>query len=537
MALDWTAEQNTLLNMKKIIEKAWRMNSRQLRFCCRGLRHRQQELLPGRLGNAFLVYLEQIADTADGGHGVKNWPELFSDTGQLIQLISRYGHLGKEKWICVLPKLEEHQENYFKTKIGLMFVLTLKEKLGLSEENCSGAVHLKNSCPYESEKPCAAGTGTDGKDDKDELERLAAWVMQDSHHKCCGVSSKRMHNNSAVFMYLKQHGLFSKHMHNSAVFMHPKLHGPSADRMHNSVVFIFASLSVCFMTAWLYGQIARNQNTWNAHQMKVSASQKEDISMNADLQDALEYNPQAYETDRADKSVPGHQNTQLQDLSLKKTPGEKQKEDSKTPDQAAGSSGHKKRPKILKQYQHIAQEYPGLFGWLQIPGTQIDQPVMQPFKEKEYYLDHDFTGSDSVEGALFADPLNSCWPLDDNTIVYGHNMKNGHMFGSLDLYEDAAFFQAHREIRFDTVYETGRYEAVAVFKTRILNENEQGFRYYQFFSYNSREEFQKCLDFVKENQLFDSGCFMEYGDQILMLSTCEYSQENGRLVVVARKCR
>ncbi|MDE6969890.1 MAG: class B sortase, partial [Eubacterium sp.] len=124
---------------------------------------------------------------------------------------------------------------------------------------------------------------------------------------------------------------------------------------------------------------------------------------------------------------------------------------------------------------------------------------------------------------------------DGNTVIYGHNMKNGHVFGTLDLYEDPAYFKAHREIHFDTIYETGIYEAVAVVKTRIRNENEQGFRYYQFFQYDNQEQFLQCADFVNENQMFDTGSRLRYGDQILMLSTCEYSQENGRLVIVARK--
>ncbi len=122
-----------------------------------------------------------------------------------------------------------------------------------------------------------------------------------------------------------------------------------------------------------------------------------------------------------------------------------------------------------------------------------------------------------------------------NFIIYGHNMKNGHMFGLLNLFEDAAYFKTHKEILFDTIYETGVYEAVAVIKTRILNENEQGFRYYQFFQYENEDEFQECADFVERNRMFATGSSLQYGDKILMLSTCEYSQENGRLLIVARK--
>lgn len=155
--------------------------------------------------------------------------------------------------------------------------------------------------------------------------------------------------------------------------------------------------------------------------------------------------------------------------------------------------------------------------------------------DPEFYLHHDITGAESAEGALFVDTCSSIYPQDGNTVIYGHNMKNGHIFGTLKMYGAADFFQEHQEIHFDTIYETGIYEAVAVLKTRIRNENEQGFRYYQFFQYNNEAEFQECADFVEKNQLFETSGALQYGDQILMLSTCEYSQENGRLVVVARK--
>lgn len=495
MALEWTAEQNTLDSIKRIIDKAWRMNSQQLHSCCRRLRQKQQELLPGRLGSAFLVHLEQMADRESGAASAKEWPELLRDTGRLIQLINRYGQLGREEWLCVLSKLEAHQDKYFKTELGLMFILTLKEKLGLAEP--------------ESEMS------------KAELERLAAWLMQDKDAQCIFKSTKELLQHQKK----KKTGHWVQNLKNSLYYgKNENSQDPLfSERMNNSAVFIFASLSVCFMTVWLFGQIARNQSTWGAQEMRVSASQKADIVTGERTLGASNKNSQSH----VSQDIPENANRQ-EDLSAVR-------EDSKILKQSEGNAERVKRPKIQKQFQNMAAEYPGLFGWLQIPGTQIDLPVMQPFKEKEYYLDHDFTGADSAEGALFTDPGNSCWPQDGNTVIYGHNMKNGHMFGTLDLYEDADYFQSHREIHFDTIYETGVYEAVAVIKTRILNENEPGFRYYQFFRYDSEEEFQECLDFIKANQLFDTDSKLKYGDCMLMLSTCEYSQENGRLVIVARK--
>lgn len=97
-------------------------------------------------------------------------------------------------------------------------------------------------------------------------------------------------------------------------------------------------------------------------------------------------------------------------------------------------------------------------------------------REGGFYLHHDFKGAESTEGSLFVDTKSNIYPQDSNTVIYGHNMKNGHMFGTLQLYLDADYFQAHKKIYFDTLYEAGEYEAVAVLKTRLLNENEQGFR-------------------------------------------------------------
>ena len=72
-------------------------------------------------------------------------------------------------------------------------------------------------------------------------------------------------------------------------------------------------------------------------------------------------------------------------------------------------------------------------------------------------------------------------------------------------------------------------------KTAVKQEDEEGFRYYWFRNYNSMEEFRELEKFVKKNQIYDTGNQLEYGNCFLMLSTCEYSVDNGRLVVIARK--
>lgn len=308
-----------------------------------------------------------------------------------------------------------------------------------------------------------------------ELEKVAEWLMGDVE----GTDTKRKKQNHL-------HQLFQR-----------------------AAVTVFACLSLCFMFVWLHGLAGQNQSRWNVQQMKTAALEtaevlkKEDIGVKVDTV------------------------SQKQKLSSADMPR---------------ASSHEKsnpvlesEPDILPQYREISEKYPELYGWIEIPGMEVDMPVMQPKGNKDFYLHHDFTGTESAEGALFVDRQNTGYPQDDNTVIYGHNMKNGHMFGRLKMYADEEFFLAHKEIHFDTLYETGTYEAVAVLRTRILSENEEGFRYYHFFNSENEESFQKCLDFIADNQIFAASPALQYGDRILMLSTCEYSQENGRLVVVAKK--
>ena len=313
--------------------------------------------------------------------------------------------------------------------------------------------------------------------DKAELEKVAQWLMSDIRE-------------------LKVEG--KKRSHFQKLF-------------ERAVVPVFACLSLCFLFIWLHGLIGQNQNRWDIQQMKTVAFEKAETLKKADVGTKV-------------KAINKKENVSIAVLP---TEGQHKKE----------KLILESKPDILPQYREISQKYPDLYGWLEIPGMEIDMPVMRSEENRDFYLHHDFTGAESAEGALFVDQKNADYPQDDNTVVYGHNMKNGHMFGRLKRYEDEDFFQSHKEIHFDTLYETGTYEVVAVLRTRILNENEEGFRYYQFFNCENEESFQKCLDFIAENRIFEIRPTLQYGDRILMLSTCEYSQENGRLVVIAKQLK
>lgn len=213
--------------------------------------------------------------------------------------------------------------------------------------------------------------------------------------------------------------------------------------------------------------------------------------------------------------------------------------DENTADTGSADGWQENLPDILPQYQAFHKDYPDIFGWLEIPGIGIDHPVMQSDDEKRgeqyFYLHRDYAGNRSEAGSLFVEGKSCCFPQDDNTVIYGHNMSSGLNFGLLEKYKDKSFYKNHQTIRYDTIYETGTYQIAAVLITRILYQEEEGFRYYRFYNYSTEQEFQECRDFVQENQLYDTGQKLRYGDQLLMLSTCEYSRPNGRLVIVARR--
>lgn len=99
-------------------------------------------------------------------------------------------------------------------------------------------------------------------------------------------------------------------------------------------------------------------------------------------------------------------------------------------------------------------------------------------------------------------------------------------------YESEDFYQDHKTIHFDTLDSFGEYEVIAAFKT--VAYSEQGFKYYHFVRAEQEEDFDEFIAKCKELALYDTGVTAEYGDQLITLSTCEYSRTNGRMVVVAK---
>lgn len=184
-------------------------------------------------------------------------------------------------------------------------------------------------------------------------------------------------------------------------------------------------------------------------------------------------------------------------------------------------------------YAALKNENSDYVGWLNIPDTRIDYPVVDREEDPEYYLHRAFDGSKSFGGTPF---LGEASGVDTKClIIYGHNMKNGSMFGTLDSYKRTDYWKEHPIIWFYVDGEPRAYEVFAAVETKVLYEDEDGFRYYRYDGDISEEEYGELVSWLRGHSDYDTGIVPEYEEQILMLSTCSYHTKNGRFVVAARR--
>lgn len=171
-----------------------------------------------------------------------------------------------------------------------------------------------------------------------------------------------------------------------------------------------------------------------------------------------------------------------------------------------------------------------IVGWVRIDNTNIDYPVMQTKNEPYYYLRRNFYKEYSQWGTPFLDE--KCDIQDsDCLIIYGHHIQNSKMFGELNNYKKEEYYKNHKYIKFYTMTEKREYEIIAVFKTVAYT----GFKYYEYNNFKDEREFEIFIEKCKKLSFYNIEKSINYGEKLIILSTCEYSQENGRLVVVAKE--
>ena len=188
---------------------------------------------------------------------------------------------------------------------------------------------------------------------------------------------------------------------------------------------------------------------------------------------------------------------------------------------------------VLPEFAALFEQNPDIVGWLTIPGTVIDYPVMQTPDRPDYYLRRNFDGKKNTAGCLYAEEACDIFTPSDNITIYGHRMKNGSMFARLDNFMDADYCAENPYIFFDTLEALHTYQVMAVILTNVSLGND--FPYYQFVNAADQAQYDAFVAQCKARSLFDTGVNATYGDKLICLSTCEYSQTNGRLVIVAKR--
>ncbi len=192
-------------------------------------------------------------------------------------------------------------------------------------------------------------------------------------------------------------------------------------------------------------------------------------------------------------------------------------------------------PYVAADFAALSGVNPDTVGWIAIPDTNVSYPVVQAYDNRKY-LDISFKGGRSDAGTPFADSNNNMRSLDANTIIYGHNMGAGRsdMFGELLSYKDRAFYEAHRYIQFDTVYERhGWWKVVAVIEYDIRSKDFD----YLYLWFDDDAAFMEWASSAVERSLHASDEEIAQNDRILTLSTCDRSKygRNGRLLVMVVK--
>ena len=192
-------------------------------------------------------------------------------------------------------------------------------------------------------------------------------------------------------------------------------------------------------------------------------------------------------------------------------------------------------PKILK-LQKLQKINSDIVALIEIEGTNINYPVLQT-DNNSYYMTHNYKKEKSKNGAIFLDKDYNWNIPSTNLLIYGHNnIGSKEMFAELVKYKKEAFYKKHKTINFITNEQEAKYEIISVFLSKVYYKHEINvFKYYYFINANDKQEFDEYVNNCKKLSLYEIDATAEYGDQLMTLSTCEYSKLNGRLAIVTKK--
>lgn len=190
--------------------------------------------------------------------------------------------------------------------------------------------------------------------------------------------------------------------------------------------------------------------------------------------------------------------------------------------------------RINPDFKKLLSKNADTIGWIQIPGTPINYPVLHT-SDSQKYLNMNFNGDKSVCGAIFSCGSVQYNPPTQNITLFGHNLGKSrtNMFSTLVRYKNHQYLDEHPYIYFETLYQKGTYRIFAVFNINVPGND---FNYTQS-SFGSEQSFLSFIQNAKSRSIYDTEVEVFPSDEILTLSTCDrsYDNETGRMVVMAVK--
>ncbi|MCL1903289.1 MAG: class B sortase [Oscillospiraceae bacterium] len=202
-------------------------------------------------------------------------------------------------------------------------------------------------------------------------------------------------------------------------------------------------------------------------------------------------------------------------------------------------------PDMLEEYLDLWEQNNDMVGFLKV-GDKISEPVMQA-EDNLYYTDHDFNKNPQFHGAITADYKNvfNGYDISDNTLLYGHNMKNGTFFKPLQtmyyspvLNNDLSFYKETPVINFDSMYEKMEWKVFAVVLHNTQEEYGEVIKFWEHIDFKTKDKFHEYILKIMDRSVLLTDVDIEYGDKILSLMTCWYPDGlDCRIVVYARKVR
>ncbi|MGN0571914.1 MAG: class B sortase [Candidatus Fimenecus sp.] len=198
---------------------------------------------------------------------------------------------------------------------------------------------------------------------------------------------------------------------------------------------------------------------------------------------------------------------------------------------------------VQPQYRAAYNENNDLVGWIVIPNTTINQPVVQA-NDNDYYMRRNFYKEYERRGSVFMDYRNSIDTFNKNTIIYGHNYLDSTMFSDLEKYKDIEFYKTAPVIEFNTIYADYKWKVFAVFLTTASPELDNGYVFNYIYPFMTDDNFADFIAEVHKRSLYHTDVEVLPTDKILTLQTCTRDldlsarkQEDARCIVMARLVR